>query len=167
MVKNDKKEIKPAGAGRPLKFPTPKKLWETFKAYKKWAKENPINKPHCLKDGTIIQIPVPRPYTMFDFATFCGMHKSGIDNYGTREDHKIFFGVYRRIHNEISSQRLGGAMCDVYNANLTARLDGLAEKNNIEAKVETNEKEIDLSNLTDDEKMAFSKLLEKLEGGEQ
>ena len=134
-----------AGSGAPLKFKTPAKMWEVFQDYKTWAEINPILKPHCLKDGTIVDIPIKRPYTMYDFATFCGMSKQGVDNYVILESHKAFFGVYARIHNEISSQRIAGAMCDVYNANLTARMDKISDKQEVDANVKNEDNDVGLS----------------------
>lgn len=118
--------------GAPRKFKTPEDLWNAYEDYKAWAHKHPWCKKHPLKDGTIIDIEHERPLTLWEFASFLKMSFQGLENYGIREDHKQFFEIYARIRNEIRSFQISGAMCDIYNPSLTARINGISDKQEVE-----------------------------------
>lgn len=147
--------------GRPLVFKTPEELWDIYCEYKEWSKNNPLYKMHPLKDGTIVPLPIDRPLTIWGFATFCGLSRQGLANYGEREDHSQFFGIYSRICNEMTSQRIEYGLTDMYNARLVARIDGIVEKRELDAKV-TQKEELDLSKLKPDQVKQLSDAMSAL-----
>lgn len=122
--------------GAPLKFKTPADLYNTFEKYKKWAENNPWLKQEFIrtgsKAGNIIELKNARALTEWEFAAFCGLSYQGLRNYGEREDHKQFFDTYHRIKNEMSAFRVSGGLCDAFNANLVARIDGIKEQSAVE-----------------------------------
>lgn len=125
-------KIMKAKIGRPLHFPTTDALIETFEAYKAWAKENPWCKEDFIKSGPNagekVYLTTERPLTEVEFAVFCGMSLSGLQEYTNREP---FSGIYRAIKAEMSSQRISGGLANAYNGNLVARIDGLTEKTEV------------------------------------
>lgn len=119
--------------GRPRIFPTPDDLLNAFDEYKKWAHDHPWNKKEAIKSGehagTLIDLPTERPLTEVEFAVFCKMSISGLQEYGKREK---FSGIYTMIKNEMTAQRISGGLTGAYNASLVARIDGLTEKSEID-----------------------------------
>ena len=141
-------------------FKTPEDMWDKFQEYREWAHKHPWSK-EVVSKGEIHTLMHERPLTMFEFASFCEMSYQGLRNYAIREDHSDYFGVYARIENDIRAFQISGGLCDIYNASLTARLNGIADKKEIDASV-TQKEEIDLTKLDDKEVDELSKLMEKM-----
>jgi hypothetical protein len=141
-------------------FKTPIDLWNKFQEYKLWAHEHPWIKETASK-GEVVELRHERPLTMYEFASYCEMSYQGLRNYALREDHSEYFGVYARIENEIMSFQVSGGLCDIYNASLTARINGISDKREIDASV-TQKDEVDLTKLSDGEIDELSKLMEKM-----
>ena len=121
---------------RPRKISSPEKLCEMFEEYKEWAKEHPWNKKDFVRSGPeagkLIDLPTERPLTIWEFAAFIGMSYQGLKNYGEMEGYEDFFEVYKHIMTEMTSQRVSGGLAGAYNANLVARIDGIAEKSDVD-----------------------------------
>lgn len=119
--------------GRPRRFDSPDELLEAFEQYKEWASAHPWNKKEAIKHGDnagmLINIPTERPLTEWEFAVFCKMSRTGLQEYSKREEYS---GIYARIKDEMTSQRISGGLAGAYNANLVARLDGLTDKQELE-----------------------------------
>jgi len=148
-------------AGRPPRFKKPEELWEVALRYFEECDNNPIavgkktssSSKNSEKNGAERKVGkmdevCPRPYTLYGLCAFACIPKwhTFKDNYKNK---KGFPEMCERIENIISSQQVEGAMVGLYNSNLTARLNNIAEHND----VTTNGKDIK-SEMSDDELQA-------------
>lgn len=111
---------------------TPEKMWELFEAYKKEVKDNPrIKVEYVGRNGDTKHTPIERPLTIEGFKTFCAYKVGSIQHYWINFEEKYteYQPIINRIREEIRSEQIDGAMVNHYNSNLTARLNGLADKN--------------------------------------
>ena len=118
--------------GRKKDFETPKDLWNAFIEYVEWSKENPWKKYEVVKAGkeagTLLPIPIEKPLSLLAFANYCGITRQGLENYENKETHKEYFAIYSRIKSICENQKIEGAEIGCYNANIVARVLGLADK---------------------------------------
>lgn len=118
--------------GRPRKIESPERLEEFFIEYKVWASQNPWIKKDFIKSGEfagqIVDLPTERPLTEWGFAVFIGISRKVLIEYGQRPE---FRDTYARIKDEMTEQRVSGGLAGAFNANLVARIDGIAEKNDL------------------------------------
>lgn len=156
--------------GRPPKFKTPLELAEVADAYFESCDNNPIEvsakktagSEQSAKNGSKVKASeykesVPTPYTIEDFCDFANISDwtmlKKTKKYQTRE----FLGIIHAIELRIRGQQIRGSLVGLYNANLTARINGIAEKT--ESKTETKQditvkkEDPDFDNLPDDVKM--------------
>lgn len=118
--------------GRPRIFKAPEELWDAFLKYKKWVEENPLLVHDFVgKDGDEVYRKRQRPLIMEGFEVWL------MDNgYVTYPDltkyfdgtHKDFVPVSTRIRNCIRQEQVSGGLAGLYNASLTARVNGLVDK---------------------------------------
>jgi hypothetical protein len=114
---------------------TPEKMWELFEAYRKEVKDNPRHiSDYVGKDGEHVHKPLERPLTFEGFECFV-MHNTKItypdlSEYfdGKNESYADYFHICSRIKREIRTDQIEGGMVGQYNASITQRLNGLAEK---------------------------------------
>lgn len=131
--------------GRPPKFKTAKQLWDAAAAYFEWADDHPISMEgssyvyrrmvkgndelkKAENNGT-----APRPYTLAGLCTHAGIRKHWADfrkEYAAKSEE--FSDVLDAIENIVRTQQVEGAMVNLYNANLTARINGLTDKTQTE-----------------------------------
>lgn len=131
--------------GRPPMFKTAKQLWNAATAYFAWADAHPIS----LEGGSYVYRKMvkgndeikrsenngkaPRPYTLAGLCTHAGIRKHWSDfrkEYAAKDDE--FSEVLNAIENIIRTQQVEGAMVNLYNANLTARINGITDKTQTE-----------------------------------
>lgn len=127
--------------GRPPKFKTALELAQVADAYFKECDDNPVDistrktvgaeqsaKTGSKAKSVEIKESVPTPYTIEDFCDFANISDwtmlKKTKKYQTRE----FLGIIRAIENRIRGQQIRGSLVGLYNPNLTARINGLAEK---------------------------------------
>jgi hypothetical protein len=118
---------------------TPEKMWELFLAYKKEVKGNPrIKVEYVGKDGDTKHTPIERPLTIEGFKTFCAYQVGDINRYWNNVDESCneYVTIITRVREEIRAEQIDGAMVNHYNSNLTARLNGLTDKQDIELKTQ-------------------------------
>jgi hypothetical protein len=122
----------PKPFGRPRIFNSPEEFWDAFVKYKEDTKANPILVHDFVgKDGTEIYRKKEVPLTIEGFKCFLFESPEykcwDIDNYldGT---HKDFIGISKTIKDSIRRDQIKGGMAGIYNASLTARINGLVEK---------------------------------------
>lgn len=121
-----------AKVGRPRLFDNPDQLWDLFEQYKQHVKDNPITKREYVgRDGIPVDTPLPTPLILDGFASFCWEKWGDISHY-MKGDYEEFSQVIARIRTEVRTQQVGGALAGVFNSNLTARLNGITEKQQIE-----------------------------------
>ena len=122
--------------GRPPKFKTAKDLAKAFEDYKAFVDANPFEIVTIYKGEESVRY-VPHPYTLCGFMVFIDSHQDWCDwakyNKGRGED---FYGVITHIETEVRDQQVTGGMAGQYNANLTARLNGLTDKKDLTSKGE-------------------------------
>jgi hypothetical protein len=133
------KKTAPVKKGRPRNLKSPEHLYEIFTKYKKYVKDNPyLVEDWVGKDATPVIRKKERPLTMEGFKIFVADSvdidflnvKNYIENHENR--YPEFEGVVTRIKQEIRDEQIGGGMAGMYNQNLTARINGLAEKTQTE-----------------------------------
>lgn len=115
-------------------------LWEDAMLYFEWCDENPVDAPISVirykkeKHGGSKEMKkqdqqenVTRPYTLYGLCAFLGIARwyKFKAQYIEKEG---FEDVLLTIENVIASQQIDGAMTGVFKENLTARLNGLADK---------------------------------------
>jgi hypothetical protein len=125
-------ETKKHPGGRPRIFNSPQELWDAFEKYKQHTKANPILVHDFVgKDATEVYKRKEVPLTIEGFQ--CFLVDEGyvtfpdIDKYldGT---HKEFVSISVAIKKDIRRDQLKGGMAGIYNASLTARINGLVDK---------------------------------------
>jgi len=114
----------------------PETILEWFNEYKKWCKSNPrlVTEFHG-KDGDEKIKPLERPLTHEGFLCFCHEQKGADINgyyYQISESYAPFLSIVTRVKEYIRQDQIEGGMVGQYNSNLTARLNGLAEKKEID-----------------------------------
>lgn len=115
--------------GRDKIFADPETMWIAACEYFQWCVDNPILQQNWVgKDGDEVERKLPRPFTLTALAVYFDCDEQTLKNYGTKEDHKDFFGVTTRINQVIRNQKFEGAAVGIFNANIIARDLGLADK---------------------------------------
>jgi hypothetical protein len=121
--------------GRELIFKTPKELLDKAYEYFEWCDNNPVEKNEAIKSGIaagkIIPIPIRRPYTLGQLCVYIGVSR---DTFKSYEKRKGFLLVATHIRDIIEANQLEGALVEIYNPNIVARMLGLSEKKEIAGK---------------------------------
>lgn len=121
--------------GRPPKFATAADLAQAFEDYKAFVDANPYEIVTFVKGEEITKI-VPHPYTLCGFMVFCDLADWKDFARYTKERGEDFSTLISRIETEVREHQVGGGMTGQYNANLTARLNGLTDKKDVTSKGE-------------------------------
>jgi hypothetical protein len=127
-------------AGRPKAIESPEALERLFEDYKQWIKDNPYMVHDFVgKDAEEVERRKQRPLSWVGFEGFLARNKIlvHLGNYEQNTDgaYTEYLPIIRALKKECSSDIIEGAMAGVYNANLAARLEGLADKKELEAQV--------------------------------
>ena len=123
-------------------FKTPEELLKVWNEYKedveeqecKWQKIQYVG-----KDGERVSDPVKIPYTLEGLKRYCWDKEVGdISSYFTndRDLYDDFTTICSRIKNEIREHQIIGGMNGFFNASITQRLNGLADKKELDVKGE-------------------------------
>lgn len=115
--------------GRDKLFKSPKLLLEAAHEYFEWCDGNPWLKTksgETPKGSTSEEVPVQRPYTIRGFLHYVGANPSYWKQF-KKANHKGFSPLIKEIENIVSNQQIEGSMVGTFNANIVARLQGLAE----------------------------------------
>ena len=120
---------------------TPERMWELFLAYVQEVKSKPRYKFVFVgKDGKKDREELERPLTMEGFELY-------VADLGIAQDLSHYFSnannayddylaICTRIRKAIRRDQIEGGMVGQYNASITQRLNGLAEKTHNEVKIE-------------------------------
>ena len=120
---------------------TPERMWELFAAYVQEVKSNPRKRVVFVgKDGMQKDEPLERPLTMEGFELY-------VADLGIAQDLSHYFSnannayddylaICTRIRKAIRRDQIEGGIVGQYNASITQRLNGLAEKTHNEVKIE-------------------------------
>ncbi len=118
---------------------TPEKMWELFEAYRKQAKSNPRKKMVFVgRDGVRDYEELETPLTMEGFRNYARKHVGCVHDYfaNTNEAYTNYSNICRAIMEEVRQDQIEGGMVGQYNPSITQRLNGLVDKQQIDAKVE-------------------------------
>jgi benzoyl-CoA reductase/2-hydroxyglutaryl-CoA dehydratase subunit BcrC/BadD/HgdB len=115
------------------------KVWNDYKddleeRSKEWEKVQYVG-----KDGERVVDHMKVPLTFEGFKRYCWDNKIGcIEQYFTNQDncYTDFIGVCSRIKTEIRENQIIGGLMGVWNPSITQRLNGLADKSEIDLKTE-------------------------------
>lgn len=140
--------------GRPKNIDTPDLMYQYFKDYVKEIKSNPFKiKDWVGKDANEIKREKEKPLTLEGFENYCfdkGIINDLGDYFSNKDDrYSEFATICSRIRKIIRQDQIEGGMANIYNSSITQRLNGLADKQEIETKIEQPLfPEIDYSNLS-------------------
>lgn len=110
---------------------TPQRLWELFLEYREDLRANPrIKIEYVGKEGTREETPLQRPLTIEGFKVYCYENVGDIQAYWNNRDkaYSEYSPIITRIRETIRQEQLEGGLLGEYNANLTARINGLTDK---------------------------------------
>lgn len=116
---------------------TPEKLFEIFKEYRHHVKSKPrTNHVFVGKDGNDARQELERPLTMEGFRVYCFENYGCVKHYFDNTDQRYteYSTICSYIKDIIRQDQIEGGMVGQYNASITQRLNGLAEKTQNENK---------------------------------
>lgn len=117
-------------------YKTPKEFLTSAYAYFKWCTDNPWHKKEGVKSGvktgSIIEIPVPRPYTIEGLCVRMGISKQDFLNY---ENNSTFSPAIAHIREVIKQHQIEGAIIGIYNTSIISRMHGMTDKQETETAV--------------------------------
>lgn len=123
--------------GKPRNLDSPDELWQLYLKYKKEVKNTPrIRVQYVGKDGERVETPIERPLQVDGFITFCYDHVGSVRDYIYSDRYPEYSTIATRIREDVRTDQIDGGMTGDYNANLTARLNGLADKQSHQVHVE-------------------------------
>ncbi len=120
--------------GRDKLFATPDLLWEAACEYFAYCDRTPWK---AIKNKTKGEIkekeesPTQRPYSLTGLMAYLDVSKSFWNDF-KKGSHEDFSVVITRIENVIRTQQLEGAIVGAFNANIVSRINGLADKQEID-----------------------------------
>lgn len=132
---------KKSKAGRPLAIETPDELWELFLEYMDWAKSNPVKvQDYVGKDANLVYREKERPLTLAGFSSWLYKQEilRDVEHYFTnyKGSYDRFLDVCMRIKTIIRADQVEGGLVGIYNANITARVADLVDKQESKVTVE-------------------------------
>lgn len=119
--------------GRPRIYNSPEELLIDCEEYiettsgRKWVKKDWVG-----KDAVEVERETDTPFTMTGLYVHLEIDRQTWENYSKRPE---FFAVCTRVENIITTQKVEGAAVGAYNANIVSRLEGLADKKEVDKKV--------------------------------
>lgn len=156
--------------GRQKEF-SPGELWNMWVEFVIWAKDNP-KITHQVNMGKVVQLPIERPLVLSEFYTWVdATYNKTIHQYFDNIDnvYKDYLGVITRIKNHRDSDVTVGALAGIYNSNISVRILGLTDKQELKQEIKADvktESKIDLSKLSLEEKKQLLELQKKLKGND-
>lgn len=129
------KHINPLG--KEPRYKNPAELWDKFLEYTEWVDGNPIDLPDRIGQyGSKKEVErvskgstkAPRPYTLYGFLAWAGITNWTMFKKAEARKKASYLRVIHAIENAVTMQQVDGAMVGLYNHNLTARLNNLAER---------------------------------------
>lgn len=126
--------------GRPPYFKTAGELWQAFVAYCDFVDQHPIELPTYVSKKSKIKGSesegkggkVARPLTLDGFLAFHGVGSTWtqFSDY-TDKRGEDFSLVISRIRACVRADQIEGGLAGIYNSNLTARLNGLTDRQDV------------------------------------
>ncbi len=125
--------------GAPRAIESPEELYRLFSEYKEWVKTNPY-KMHDFKgkDADEVWIQKQRPISWSGFeghlARLDILVHLGHYEQNSNDSYAQFLPIIARIKKECSADIIDGALAGAYNQNIAARIEGLADKKEVDRK---------------------------------
>jgi hypothetical protein len=112
---------------------TPEKLWELFKEYVTYERDNPMHKVDYVgKEGTKVKTPLETPITFEGFENYLEDRDviNDLGHYSSNEGgaYTAYLPIITRIKRNCFVHNYKGASVGLFNANLVARKLGITEK---------------------------------------
>lgn len=111
---------------KPKKFTTDEWV-DIFIEYLEYMKTRVWNIKHPTA-GKILNVPTSAPLSIRGFCVFAGIDMKTFYNYENLKGYEEYFPLSTRMRAVVESNQIEGAMVGAFNANIVARLTGLAEK---------------------------------------
>lgn len=114
-------------------------MWDLFLAYKQNVKDNPRTRTiFGGKDFEERTEDLERPLTFEGFYNYCYDEICCIDQYFENRDNRYadYVAICSRIKKTIRQDQIEGGMVGQYNPSITQRLNGLADKTELDLKSE-------------------------------
>lgn len=124
--------------GRPKAIESPEQFEQLALDYIEWVRNNPVEKTITASfQGNISyrKIPHSRPMTQYGLAAHMGIGLSTLKDYGVKDD---FSAIFKKICAIMTAHNVDGASSGDMNGNIIARIEGLAEKQEVQSKVTVN-----------------------------
>lgn len=118
--------------GRPVAFESPEEFEEMTKDYIQWVKSNPVLKTITAAfQGEISykKVPHSRPMTQYGWAAHLNIGLSTLKDYSKKPEFSAIFNEYQAY---MTSWNIDGATCGDLNGSIIARIEGLADKQQLE-----------------------------------
>lgn len=119
--------------GRPRIFETDQDLLKAWNEYKEdlrvqaheWKRVQYVG-----REGNRVEEPQKIPYTFEGFKRFCRENYGEVEQYFVNQEglYGEYISISRAIKEEIRENQITGGLLGFYNAAITARLNGLADK---------------------------------------
>lgn len=135
MAKKQPAKKKPKPPVKQKGYKTPNDVWKAFLNYRDHIKNNPRKRQDYVgKDGDMVYREIERPLTIVGFKSWCYENHSDIHHYFDNTDNRYnsYREIITRIKDIIQSEQIDGALTGDYNSNLTARLNGISDKQEID-----------------------------------
>lgn len=115
-----------------------KKAWDEFKEDLKEQANEWLRVQYVGKEGDRVEDAQKVPMTLEGFKRFCREKYGCVEQYFTNQDghYEEFIGICSHIKEEIREQQIIGGLLGFYNPSITQRLNGLADKREIDDKRE-------------------------------
>jgi hypothetical protein len=125
---------------KPKAIESPEELESLFQAFKKWSEEHPFKEHDFVgKDGNSVERKKKRAISWIGFEGY--LADNGIvchlGHYEQNKDgaYDAYLPTIRAIKKRCAADVIGGALAGIYHGNLAARIEGLADKKELEAQV--------------------------------
>ena len=121
--------------GRPVAIESPEQFEKLTKEYIEWVKSNPVQKTVTASFQGVIsyeKIPHSRPMTQHGWAAHLGVGLSTLKDYSKKAE---FSAMFQRYQNFMSAWNIDGATSGDFNGNIISRIEGLADKQQVESTV--------------------------------
>lgn len=115
------------------------KVWNDYKEDLKNKESEWLKVQYVGKDGERVEDPIKLPLTFEGFKRFCWDNNIGcIEQYFVNKDnlYNDFVSICSRIKTEIRENQIIGGMIGAFNPSITQRLNGLADKTELDLKSE-------------------------------
>lgn len=126
--------------GRDKLFATSELLWEAACEYFEWCDSKPwkVTKTKSKgKNKETEETPTQCPYSLSGLMIYLNVGEAYWRQFKDSNLDEDFSTVITRIENIIKTQQLEGAMVGAFNANIVARINGLADKQELSGEVKS------------------------------